>query len=110
MERFGCVVPLYCFMADHLHVMFMGLHEASDGLAAMSHFKQLSGKWMYRNGMIGWQGDFYDHIMRSGEDWRAHANYIAQNPVKAGLVENCLDYPFLGSIGCDLQEVILPLA
>ncbi len=33
---------------------------------------------------------------------------IANNPVRAGLVENPLDYAFTGSIGCDLLEVMAP--
>lgn len=109
-KEFGCVVPIYCFMPDHLHVMFMGLEAGSNGLSAMSKFKLLSGLWLLRKGLPGWQPSFYDHIMRAGEDWRRHASYIAMNPVRAGLVENCFDFPFLGTIGCDLQDVVLPMA
>lgn len=104
-----CVVPVYCFMPDHLHVMFMGLNERSNSLAAMNEFKLKSGKWMSRKKLAGWQGSYFDHIMRYGDDWRRHATYLAMNPVRAGLVENYLDYPFLGSIGCDLQDVVLRL-
>lgn len=108
-QEYGCVVPIYCFMPDHLHVMFMGLHESSNCLFAMSKFKLLSGKWMHRKGLIGWQPDFFDHIMRAGEDWLKHAHYIAMNPVRAGLVENYFDYPFLGTVGCDLHDIVMPI-
>lgn len=94
-------------MPDHLHVMIMGLNERSNALDAMNDFKVKSGKWMWRKKLAGWQGSFFDHIMRYGDDWRHHATYLAMNPVRAGLVENYFDYPFLGAIGCDLQDVVL---
>jgi REP element-mobilizing transposase RayT len=102
-----CVVPIYCFMPDHLHVMFKGLDATSDTLAAMVKFKLLSGLWFRRKGLPGWQADFWDHAIRGRVDWRAHATYIAHNPVRAGLVEDPFEYPLLGSIGCDLSDVIL---
>jgi putative transposase len=102
-----CVVPIYCFMPDHLHVMFKGLGATSDTLAAMTKFKLLSGLWFTRQGLEGWQSDFWDHAIRGNGDWRAHATYIAHNPVRAGLVESPFEYPLLGSIGCDLSDVIL---
>lgn len=105
----SCVVPIYCFMPDHLHVMIKGLEDHSDALAAFNKFKLRSGKWMHRHQLAGWQGDFFDHVMRYGDDWRQHATYIAMNPVRAGFVENFFDYPFIGSIGCDLQDVVLRL-
>lgn len=105
--KFRCVIPIYCFMPDHLHVMFQGLDEQSDLLAAMTRFKLLSGLWFDKVNQEGWQGDYHDHVVKGCEDWRAHANYIAQNPVRAGLVENAFDCPFTGAIGCDLQDVFL---
>jgi putative transposase len=103
-----CLVPIYCFMPDHLHVMVYGQREDSNVLEAMHRFKLLSGKWLHRKSLPNWQGNFYDHIIRSGEDWRRHATYIALNPVRAGLTDDPFKYPFLGTIGCDLQDVILP--
>jgi putative transposase len=107
-QQHACMVPIYCFMPDHLHVMIRGQSKDSDARAAMVRFKDLSGKWMSRQKLAGWQGNFYDHIMRDSDDWREHAMYIALNPVRAGLVTNLFDYPFIGSIGCELQDVVLP--
>ena len=105
-NKHHCLVPIYCFMPDHLHVMFKGFSADSDGLAAMINFKIRSGKWLFQHDVGKWQRDFFDHIMRYGDDWRHHVAYIAQNPVRAGLVNNCFDYPYLGTIGCDLQDII----
>lgn len=84
----------------------MGTTAHSDMLAAMTKFKTLSGTWFYRKKLPGWQKDFFDHVMRAGEDWRHHAAYIANNPVRAGLAADWSLYPFTGSIGCDLQEIV----
>lgn len=108
MEASSCFIPIYCFMPDHLHVVLRGTSELSDTLSAMEKFKHFSNSWMKRQGLIGWQPSFYDDIARMG-DWKAKIRYVAQNPVRAGLVENCLDYPFLGSIGTDLTEITMPL-
>lgn len=72
----------------------------------MSKFKSLSGIQLFKQGLARWQGNFFDHIIRGTKDWRVHAAYIAMNPVRAGLVANWFDYPFLGSIGCELDLVI----
>ena len=104
--EFRCVVPIYCFMPDHLHVMFKGLGEGADTLAAMRKFKLLSGLWFHRKHLEGWQENFHDHVVRGTEDWRAHAKYISRNPVRQGLVGDPFEYPFLGSLGCDLSDVI----
>lgn len=102
----GCVVPVYCFMPDHAHIMLMGLGPTSDLLGAMTKFKTLSGTWLHGQGLPRWQKDFYDHVMRAGEDWRNHARYIAENPVRAGLASDWSVYPYTGSIGCDLQDIV----
>jgi putative transposase len=39
-----------------------------------------------------WQRRFYDHVVRDGEDWWEQVRYIHENPVRAGLVENAVEY------------------
>lgn len=87
-------------------LLFKGLGEGADTLAAMRKFKLLSGLWFHRKHLEGWQENFHDHVVRGTEDWRAHAKYISRNPVRQGLVGDPFEYPFLGSLGCDLSDVI----
>lgn len=42
-----------------------------------------------------WQRDNYNHYVRNGTELNNIINYIVQNPVKAGLVENWQDFPFV---------------
>lgn len=39
-----------------------------------------------------WQKRFWEHVIRDGEDWRAHMDYIHYNPVKHGLVKSPKDW------------------
>ena len=104
---FDCVIPIYCFMPDHLHVMFTGMSEEADLFEAMTRFKLLSGLWFGRQKLCGWECSFHDHVVMGCKGWRNHARYISQNPVRWGLVGNPFDFPFTGTVGCDLQDVVL---
>ena len=102
-----CIIPVYTFMPDHLHVLLLGTGDDSDAKAAMDRFKSRSGWWLYRHRPPAkWQTGYWDHVVRYFEGWEAQARYIAANPCRAGLAENVFDWPFTGSIGCDLAEVI----
>jgi putative transposase len=106
-ESHGCVVVIYCFMPDHLHLMLHGRHKSADTWQAMVEFKQRSGYWLkqHRPG-VSWQKDFYDHVVRRDEDLGAQVRYIAANPVRKGLVSDWREYPHIGAIGIDLYAVI----
>jgi len=45
-----------------------------------------------RTGETFWQAEFYDHWVRDEKEWRRIADYIENNPVKAGLVTRASDY------------------
>jgi putative transposase len=103
----ACIVPVYCFMPDHFHAVIMGTADVSDGWEAACTFKQNSGFHLAQLvGGIRWQKNFFDHIMREREDLAAHVKYVLENPVRKGLVTRWEEYPFSGSIGCDLKDVL----
>ena len=39
-----------------------------------------------------WQREYFDRILRSDEDLRRKADYICENPVRAGIVSAVDDY------------------
>ena len=41
-----------------------------------------------------WQRGYYDHAIRTDEDVLMAARYIANNPIRAGLVAKIGDYPY----------------
>ncbi len=104
--RYNCIVPVYCFMPDHLHIILIGKEENSNLWKAISYFKQITGYWLAKNKLGKWQKDFYDHIIRKHEDLVAQVKYVLDNPVRKGLVDNWQDYPYKGSIGINLEDVL----
>ncbi len=102
-----CIIPVYCFMPDHQHMIITGTHEDADLLKIVTEYKQKTGFWMSRNRIgIRWQKDFYDHIIKKHEDLSAQVRYILDNPVRKGLVSHWQEYNFNGSIGCDLEDIL----
>ena len=53
-----------------------------------------------------WQKDFYDHVIRKRDDVSRQVRYVLDNPVRKGLAASWRDYPFQGSLGCDLEAVL----
>jgi REP element-mobilizing transposase RayT len=95
---YSCLIPIYCFMANHVHLLAMPGHDQANTLDMIDKFKSLSGIWLFNHGFPRWQPGSWDEMVGSAEDWRAQARYIALNPVRVGLVENFNDYPYLGSL------------
>ena len=104
--RNDCVALLYCFMPDHLHVIFQGQSEHADLYKTMVDFKQKSGFFLRANRSHSrWQKGFYDHLLRSEKQLARALRYVAENPVRLGLVAHWQDYPFTSSIGVSMSHV-----
>ena len=98
-------------MPDHLHLVVQGMSESSDTKSAADRFKAQAGIWLERNRPgASIQEGYYDHIIRPTDDFRRQLFYILSNPVRAGLVEDPFRYPFSGSIGYNLRELIFDQA
>jgi len=41
-----------------------------------------------------WQRRYWEHLIRDDEDLERHVNYIHYNPVKHGLVQRAVDWPY----------------
>ena len=103
----ACIVPVYCFMPDHQHLIITGTCSDSDIWNALVSYKQRTGYWTTANKAgISWQKDFYDHVIKKHEDIATQVRYILDNPVRKGLVSSWQEYPFKGSIGCNMEDVL----
>jgi putative transposase len=99
-------IPAYVFMPDHLHLLVEGLSEASDLKAFVKLAKQKSGHaFSGARGDRLWQPSYYDHALRDDESSLPVMWYVLMNPVRAGLVSQCEDYPFLGSMTHSIAEI-----
>ncbi len=106
-EKNKCIIPVYCFMPDHQHMIITGTHKDADLLKIITEYKQKTGYWLSKNRVgIRWQKDFYDHIIKKNEDLSMQVRYILDNPVRKAIVSQWYEYCYKGSIGCDLDDTL----
>ena len=105
-EKHGIQCHVFCFMPDHIHL----LTEATKAKSIIAIVQELKGLWTkmaWQHELQGviFQKSFFDHFLRKDEDIVTVVKYILNNPVRAGLVGTWQEYPFLGSIVYDLNQL-----
>jgi putative transposase len=94
-------------MPDHVHLLAEGVAEVSDLNAFMKLAKQYSGyEYKKRTGNKLWQPYVYEHVLRADESVARTARYILENPVRAAIVKDPRDYPFLGSSVYTVEQLL----
>jgi REP-associated tyrosine transposase len=82
-------------MPDHVHLLLMPYEDFSLP-RIMQRIKSVSA---HRIGQgVLWQREYFDRILRSDEDVQKKAEYISENPVRAGLVQSADDYPWTWNV------------
>jgi REP element-mobilizing transposase RayT len=89
-------------MPDHVHMIFtplkdkdgnpFGLAEIMNGIKGASAHSVNTA--LNRRGPV-WQYESFDHVLRSDEKIASKVEYICDNPVRIGLVNQEDDYPWL---------------
>ncbi len=91
-------------MPDHIHLLISPSPQVSlvDFVRA---FKGRSTRLAWQYGYPGkiWQRSFYDHFLRKEEDVHRVVDYILNNPVRQGIVDDWQEYPFSGSLVYNLR-------
>jgi len=97
----------YCFMPDHLHLLVEARSSDSDLISFANLVKQRTS-FAYRQSHPErlWQKGYFEHIVRNDESTQIVAKYVLEDPVRAGLVKEPLDYPFSGSLVFSKQQLI----
>jgi REP element-mobilizing transposase RayT len=87
--RYQVACPIHCLMPDHVHLLIHGWNEASDQRSFIRFLRRHTAGLLAETGHL-WQPQAHDHLLRPHESDRfafeALVYYIAQNPVRAGLV------------------------
>ncbi len=105
--RYDTEVFAYCLMPDHVHI----LAATPPGVSLVDfvrQFKQLSAfrlKRLAGKPVAVWQERFYDHGLRAEEALQDVADYMWQNPVRAGIVTRAEDYPYSGSLTVEAAQL-----
>lgn len=91
--------PVYCLMPDHLHLIWMGLNRNSDQLRAAKFLREHLAPILKPFRL---QHQAHDHVLREDERRRSSfenaAEYILENPIRAGLIDESERWPHIGAI------------
>ena len=91
----------WVLMPDHLHLLVaLGDEEPLDKL--MRRVKAVTSREAQAAGcgveQPLWMRGYHERLMRNGLNREAAARYIVANPVRAGLVGSCREYPYWDAI------------
>jgi len=108
--RYQLACPVYCLLPDHLHLLWAGYASNSDQLHAVAFFRKHMNRLLAPRCL---QQQGYDHILRADEreegTFEKAAAYVIENPVRASLIREALQYPFTGCVVPGYPELTLDL-
>ncbi len=95
-ERYKFLIHEYVVMQDHYHAVITPPKRYTIS-STLQHihgvFATLYNNKMKRSGKL-FQPHFWNHYIVDEQDYRTKAEYIHMNPVRAGLVDDPIDYPW----------------
>lgn len=86
----------WVLMPDHFHALVQ-LGGATSLPRWVQRLKALATMECHRDGgapVRVWSRAFHDHALRQEEDVSATARYVLANPIRAGLVDDVLSWPY----------------
>jgi tetratricopeptide (TPR) repeat protein/REP element-mobilizing transposase RayT len=100
-ERNGWYVGRYVLMPDHVHLFARPSPDADPMKDWVKLWKSVSARSIKRSleltGPV-WQADYFDRYLRSSDRYAAKWEYVRNNPVRAGLVDDAAGWAFQGVI------------
>jgi REP-associated tyrosine transposase len=91
-QRGDWFVHVALLMPDHLHLL-VSFPPEGDMQKVLRLWKSFSARMLG----ISWQRDFFDHRLRREESFLEKEDYIRANPVRAGLIRDQEDWPYVWS-------------
>jgi putative transposase len=89
-DRGNWFAHLLMVMPDHVHAL-MSFPREQSMRSVLSKWKEFVAK---KTG-VRWQRDFFDHRLRTDEDYTEKAHYIRMNPVRKRLVTRPEDWVYV---------------
>lgn len=90
-DHMHCVVELLESDIDfplRWRLIIMGFSKSLPGGEHLSDVRRKRGE----RGI--WQRRFWEHLIRKEEDYQVHMDYVHINPVKHGIVETVVEWPY----------------
>lgn len=99
-SAFGAYVGRYVIMPDHIHLFVTILPDATPLSNWVKSLKNTLSKTLRfaEQPPPHWQKGFFDHVLRSHDSYDQKWRYVAENPVRAGLVKVWDEWPYQGTI------------
>ena len=100
-KNHGWMVGRYVIMPDHVHFFCAPTTNAKSLSVFVGKWKEWTAKNAHRQIQFSktlWQPEFFDHVLRAEENYEEKWNYVRNNPVRAGLVANSVDWPYQGEL------------
>jgi putative transposase len=104
------ILLAFCIMPNHVHLLIdtAGLTASSPGnqggmvrnYPVTASLRLIKGRTArYCNQVLGrsgpfWHAESYDHVVRNDQELSRIRQYIRDNPIKAGLVVDWMEWPF----------------
>jgi REP-associated tyrosine transposase len=95
-EQRGIALGRYVIMPDHIHFFVRGGIDFVL-MQWMRILKRRMSKAISAP-LPHWQKGFFDHLIRHSESYSEKWEYVRQNPVRAGLVDDPDEWPWHGEI------------
>jgi putative transposase len=96
------LVGRWVTMPDHVHFFASPVGDEAKSLSTfIACWKRSTKRWLRRMaGLVAfsWQGELFDHVVRGADDYSRHWEYVRENPVRKGLVEDASEWPYQGEI------------
>ena len=96
-----CILHAAVVMPDHVHLIFTPMADVDGSFsipqimhAIKSESAHRINKALNRKGKV-WQDESFDHVLRGDESLAGRMEYLSENPVRAGLVQNPAEYRWL---------------
>ena len=92
----GIGIGRYVIMPDHVHLFVRGSLDFS-----LKQWVRLLKRGLSKaisSSPPHWQQGFFDHLIRHSESYVEKWEYVRQNPVRAGLVQDAAEWPWQGEV------------
>jgi putative transposase len=93
----GWRVGRYVLMPNHVHFFCAPRDDGRRLQVFVGKWKEWTAKYAHRRCSTTvplWQDEFFDHVLRSKDNYEEKWKYVRDNPVRAGLVATADDWPY----------------
>ena len=104
-KSFGWTLEAWALLSDHYHLIAIAEEAARELSRWIQRLHSLSSEAI--NGIDGCRGrqvwyQYWDKCLTFEASYWARLNYVTNNPVKHGLVDTALNYPFCSATSIEL--------